>query len=330
MRRPERRRGPTHRARTGERRRPHRFRLHPSGDEAPVIVIDGPPPPSPPPSTPACVQTTAGLSDQRDDDRSDSTRPTRRATSSWPTSCGTTRAALSDVNGQPSATRTRRPRRTVPWSVAAPAPRCSTPRTWPAGPTTPSPPPSPPALRSFGPALHHRVLRHRQDQPLRRHQQRHRHQRGRHGQRSRDHRQCQRPPRRPRCVRLNVDRRRRRLHQPLHPDFRGNIVEDRIVTTTGRLQRDRHAERPALGHATRRLPCRRRRPRRHETSGFRRDEGQVLGLALVFLVFVALVLAATLTAAASNLRATQTSTQQRDERYAAEAGILAAAAKDPG
>ena len=60
---------------------------------------------------------------------------------------------------------------------------------------------------------------------------------------------------------------------------------------------------------------------------FRRDEGQVLGLALVFLVFVALVLAATLTAAASSLRATQAATQQRDERYAAEAGIFAAAAK---
>ena len=59
----------------------------------------------------------------------------------------------------------------------------------------------------------------------------------------------------------------------------------------------------------------------------RRDEGQVLALALVFLVFVALVLAATLTAAARNSRATQASTQQRDERYAAEAGILAAAGR---
>ncbi len=39
------------------------------------------------------------------------------------------------------------------------------------------------------------------------------------------------------------------------------------------------------------------------------------------------VLAATLTAAATNLHATQTLTQQRDERYAAEAGILAAAGR---
>jgi hypothetical protein len=61
-----------------------------------------------------------------------------------------------------------------------------------------------------------------------------------------------------------------------------------------------------------------------------RDEGQVLGLALVFLVFVALVLAATLTAAASSLHATQASTQQRDERYAADAAVLAAAASMQG
>jgi hypothetical protein len=60
---------------------------------------------------------------------------------------------------------------------------------------------------------------------------------------------------------------------------------------------------------------------------FGRDDGQVLMLALVFLGFVALVLAATLTAAASSLHATQLSTQQRDERYAAEAGILAAAGR---
>jgi hypothetical protein len=62
-------------------------------------------------------------------------------------------------------------------------------------------------------------------------------------------------------------------------------------------------------------------------SRFVRDDGQVLMLALVFLGFVALVLAATLTAAASSLHATQLSTQQRDERYAAEAGVLAAAAR---
>src|SRR4051812_1639733 len=58
----------------------------------------------------------------------------------------------------------------------------------------------------------------------------------------------------------------------------------------------------------------------------RHDTGQVLGLALVFLTFVSLVLAATLTGATSQLHATQLSTQQRDERYAAEAGILAAVA----
>jgi hypothetical protein len=62
----------------------------------------------------------------------------------------------------------------------------------------------------------------------------------------------------------------------------------------------------------------------------RSDEGQVLGLALVFLTFVALVLAATLTAAATNLRVTQTLSQQRDERYAAEAGVLAAAERIQG
>jgi hypothetical protein len=60
---------------------------------------------------------------------------------------------------------------------------------------------------------------------------------------------------------------------------------------------------------------------------FHHEDGQVLGLALAFLTFVALVLAATLTAAATNLHATQTLTQQRDERYAAEAGILAATAQ---
>jgi len=60
---------------------------------------------------------------------------------------------------------------------------------------------------------------------------------------------------------------------------------------------------------------------------FHRDDGQVLGLALAFLVFVALILAATLTAAASSLRATQSSAQQRDEHYAADAAIAAAAAR---
>jgi hypothetical protein len=63
------------------------------------------------------------------------------------------------------------------------------------------------------------------------------------------------------------------------------------------------------------------------TERLHRDEGQVLGLALAFLTFVALVLAATLTAATTNLHATQAAGQQRDERYAAEAGILAAAAR---
>ena len=56
----------------------------------------------------------------------------------------------------------------------------------------------------------------------------------------------------------------------------------------------------------------------------RNDDGQVLGLALAFLIFVALVTAATLTAATTQLHATESLKQQRDARYAADAAMLAA------
>jgi hypothetical protein len=57
----------------------------------------------------------------------------------------------------------------------------------------------------------------------------------------------------------------------------------------------------------------------------RGDQGQVLGLALAFLVFVALLLAATLMGATSQLHATQNFAQQRDDQYAAEASVYGTA-----
>ncbi len=57
----------------------------------------------------------------------------------------------------------------------------------------------------------------------------------------------------------------------------------------------------------------------------RGEDGQVLGIALAFLAFVAVLLGVTLMGATSQLHATQNLTQIRDDQYAAEASVYAAA-----